>query len=113
MALGSLAWQHISIAPDILVTQASIVLVAYVKDGQIEEDENSLQADAQQPLQLANNCLCVLQRRCQIFSVVIHLQYEEFLTRVKDEPGFLLVMRTVSGRLIFGDSTNTTFLLPR
>lgn len=36
---------------------------AHIKDGEVEEDEQELEADAQQALQLAHNRLCVLQRR--------------------------------------------------
>jgi len=46
---------------------------AHIKDGEVEEDEEKLEADAQQALQLAHNGLGVPQRGRQVLPVVIDL----------------------------------------
>ena len=48
---------------------------AHIEDGEVEEDEDELQADAEQVLQLAHDGARVLQRVGQVATVVVDLQH--------------------------------------
>lgn len=47
----------------------------HVKDGKVEEDEEELEADAQQALQFAHDGARVLERVGQVAAVVVYAQH--------------------------------------